>query len=446
MFGSKKTVLEMAAGAASAGGGAQGYAGFWARVAALMVDSAILMIAGVVLFVVLGMALGGTGLAIGNILFLFAQLLYWPVMESSARQATFGKGLLGIEVTDLEGNRVSFIKALLRNLAKIISYIPLGIGFLLAAFTGRKQALHDIITGCLVVRSGPSNFLKAVVAAVVGLVIAIGAAYYYVTKVYLPQQMEQTTGGGGKDFQRAMEKAMKDAGKDMARDMEKAMKEAEKDQKRQRELATKDAQKGAPPTQPATVTATPKPGAKVAPAPSAPPASAPAAAAAPKAGSLGKPVAMAEAAPAKSATPSSKAKAAPQPTSAAAPSGEDKPATKRSADKRKPAAAPAETAAMASSGPAKTPKYNDVMTAVMNRDGAGAAEALELGFWVDRPDSNGVTPLMVAARNGDVDMTELLLRHGADPNRGGPGGSVLAYAARGGNAKVADLLRRAGAR
>src|SRR5690349_22574826 len=113
MFGSRKAVLEMAAGAASAGGGAQQYAGFWARVAALMVDSAILMIAGVVLLVVLGMALGGTGVALGNILFFFAQLLYWPVMESSARQATFGKGLLGIEVTDLEGNRVSFIKALL---------------------------------------------------------------------------------------------------------------------------------------------------------------------------------------------------------------------------------------------------------------------------------------------------------------------------------------------
>lgn len=85
------------------------------------------------------------------------------------------------------------------------------------------------------------------------------------------------------------------------------------------------------------------------------------------------------------------------------------------------------------------------MTAVMNGDRAGAAEALGLGIWADRPDSNGVTPLMVAAMNGDAAMTELLLKHGADPNRGSAGGSVLAHAIKGGNSKVIALLKKAGA-
>jgi len=94
----------------------------------------------------------------------------------------------------------------------------------------------------------------------------------------------------------------------------------------------------------------------------------------------------------------------------------------------------------------RTPKFNDVMTAVMHRDRAAVVELLDFGWWVDRPDSNGLTPLMAAALNGDATITELLLQRGADPNRRAPGGSVLDYAARGGNSKVIELLRRAGAR
>jgi ankyrin repeat protein len=86
------------------------------------------------------------------------------------------------------------------------------------------------------------------------------------------------------------------------------------------------------------------------------------------------------------------------------------------------------------------------MTAVMYRDAAAATELLELGWWVDRRDSNGVTPLMAAAWNGDVAMTALLLKGGADPNRRGPGGSVLDYAGRGGEIQVVELLKRSGAR
>jgi len=94
----------------------------------------------------------------------------------------------------------------------------------------------------------------------------------------------------------------------------------------------------------------------------------------------------------------------------------------------------------------RSPKFNDVMTAVMYRDAAAATELLELGWWVDRPDSNGVTPLMAAAWNGDLATTELLLKGGADPNRRGPGGSVLDYAGRSGDIRVIELLKKSGAR
>jgi ankyrin repeat protein len=94
----------------------------------------------------------------------------------------------------------------------------------------------------------------------------------------------------------------------------------------------------------------------------------------------------------------------------------------------------------------RSPKFNDVMTAVMFRDPAAATELLELGWWVDRPDSNGVTPLMAAAWNGDAAMTRLLLKAGADPNRYARGGSVLDYAGRGADALVIELLRSSGAR
>ena len=157
MFGNRKAILEMSAESAGAGGGGVVYGGFWARFIALMLDSAIITVIGVVLMVALFMAMGATGVLIGNIAFFILQLLYWPVMESSARQATFGKRLMGLQVTDLQGDRTSFVKSLLRNLAKILSSLILMVGFLLAAFTARKQGLHDIVAGCLVVRTGPSS-------------------------------------------------------------------------------------------------------------------------------------------------------------------------------------------------------------------------------------------------------------------------------------------------
>ncbi len=72
-------------------------------------------------------------------------------MESSPTQATLGKMALGIKVTDLAGKRVGFGKATGRYFGKIISALILLIGFIMVAFTEKKQGLHDKMAGCLVV-------------------------------------------------------------------------------------------------------------------------------------------------------------------------------------------------------------------------------------------------------------------------------------------------------
>ena len=92
-------------------------------------------------------------LFIGMLVFLgiIIKWLYYAIMESSKRQATLGKMIVGIIVTDLFGRRITFAKASGRFFGKFISQFILYIGYLIAAFSERKQALHDMIADCLVV-------------------------------------------------------------------------------------------------------------------------------------------------------------------------------------------------------------------------------------------------------------------------------------------------------
>ena len=134
--------------------GTSDYAGFWRRVAALILDG---FVVGIVT-VPLTLALGGddpsssTYSPAASSVSAAITWLYYALMESSAKQATVGKMALGIIVTDLEGRRIGFGKATGRHFAKILSALILGIGFLMVAFTQRKQGLHDILAGTLVVR------------------------------------------------------------------------------------------------------------------------------------------------------------------------------------------------------------------------------------------------------------------------------------------------------
>lgn len=136
------------------------YAGFWLRFAANLIDSVITSLGGCVIGGVLGFMAGllqastGTEIhpAIFNLLGMVISWLYSALMESSSTQATLGKMAVGIYVTDLDGQRITFGRATARFFAKILSTLILFIGFIMVAFTERKQGLHDIVAGTLVLR------------------------------------------------------------------------------------------------------------------------------------------------------------------------------------------------------------------------------------------------------------------------------------------------------
>ena len=148
-----------------------GYAGFWLRFVAWIIDQIVLRI--VLTFVTLPL-LAASGLR--NMIFthppqspeeviallgafskfivlgVVIEWLYYALLESSAWQATIGKKTLGLEVTDLAGRRISFARATGRYFGKFISAIIFLIGYFMAGFTEKKQALHDMMAGCLVMR------------------------------------------------------------------------------------------------------------------------------------------------------------------------------------------------------------------------------------------------------------------------------------------------------
>jgi len=160
------------------GAAALPYGGFWVRLAAHVVDGFIISIGVFVIAFVLGLAaamLGGGGGDAASIGITVAMVLlgqfYHAYFVSSEKMATPGKRLCGLYVTDLEGHRLGFGHALGRNLAALASYLTLYIGFIMAGFTERKQALHDKIAGTLVHRQPGSS---AVIVIVIVLVLFFG--------------------------------------------------------------------------------------------------------------------------------------------------------------------------------------------------------------------------------------------------------------------------------
>jgi uncharacterized RDD family membrane protein YckC/Tfp pilus assembly protein PilE len=142
------------------------YGGFWMRLAALLIDTLILcallfaIIIGLVLSGAFGTASNGKEPQETLVLLCIASVfvvpwLYFALFESSTRQATPGKLALGLRVTDENGRRVSFGRALGRNLGRYLSQLFFYLGYLMAGWTSRKQAMHDLIAGTFVVnRSG----------------------------------------------------------------------------------------------------------------------------------------------------------------------------------------------------------------------------------------------------------------------------------------------------
>jgi uncharacterized RDD family membrane protein YckC len=135
------------------------YAGFWRRLAAALLDGIIISAVTwpVSLALGIGGALFGDVAAAGSafswsVLTFFGEWLYYALMESSRYQATLGKMALRIIVTDLDYKRVSFGKATGRYFGKLLSVMILLMGYLMIAFTERKQGLHDMLAGTLVVQ------------------------------------------------------------------------------------------------------------------------------------------------------------------------------------------------------------------------------------------------------------------------------------------------------
>ena len=153
------------------------YAGFWLRLVAVIIDGIIIGCLQSLVFVPLlaavGLGIAGnmenmdmqdTGDMVGMLgvivaaasaywlLAMCIQIFYYTLMESSKFQGTLGKMALGIKVTDMNGEKLDFVKAFVRNLCKIISNFTLLIGYIMAGFTEKKQALHDMIASTLVVK------------------------------------------------------------------------------------------------------------------------------------------------------------------------------------------------------------------------------------------------------------------------------------------------------
>ena len=142
------------------------YAGFWIRFLAHIIDSIVLNILFIPVIVIFVVAVAvpasmhrepstGASILIGTLILVAAfgiPWLYEAYCTSSIWQATLGKRAIQLKVTDCDGGRLTFGRATGRHFAKILSGIIFGIGFIMAGFTERKQALHDMIAGTLVER------------------------------------------------------------------------------------------------------------------------------------------------------------------------------------------------------------------------------------------------------------------------------------------------------
>ncbi|MEM7780662.1 MAG: RDD family protein [Pseudomonadota bacterium] len=137
------------------------YGGFWIRVVAYIIDAIILGIAGAVIGGILGAVIGVGGGSqdaaggVGGLVGLVLGIAYFTVLESSDWQATVGKKAMGLIVTDTDGNKITWLRALGRYAGKLLSGAILLIGYIMIAFTERKQGLHDMLASTLVLKGEP---------------------------------------------------------------------------------------------------------------------------------------------------------------------------------------------------------------------------------------------------------------------------------------------------
>lgn len=161
------------------------YAGFWKRFFAFLIDSIIIFIIYILSLVLLIFAfMNDSSKYMLNIYYMLFYLfsfsltiLYWTIFECSSWQATPGKKALGIKVADMQGNRLSFLHSLRRNLCKIVSNFTFYVGYVMAGFTVRRQALHDKMSSCLVIdKNADGGLLQPLPkASPVTVIVAVSA-------------------------------------------------------------------------------------------------------------------------------------------------------------------------------------------------------------------------------------------------------------------------------
>ena len=159
------------------------YAGFWVRFGALILDNLIVYAILIVVALVVGFGVGRLGgsdwAGIAGMIvwlgFFVVAFFYFTLMESGERGATLGKRAFRLRVvTSAENARIGFWRAVGRFFAHGLSAIVFYVGYLMQPFTQRKQALHDMISGTVVVALAPASRVMIAVAIIVGLIAPVG--------------------------------------------------------------------------------------------------------------------------------------------------------------------------------------------------------------------------------------------------------------------------------
>jgi len=120
------------------------YGGFWVRMLAGIIDFVILWVIYLILLFIP---------IFGWIIGLFASWLYFAVQHSSSKQATLGMRALDLKIADENLDKISFWRASGNYFVSYISGLILFIGFLMIAFTKRKQGLHNLVSRTVFLRA-----------------------------------------------------------------------------------------------------------------------------------------------------------------------------------------------------------------------------------------------------------------------------------------------------